>query len=235
MTDRTILSSIARPGRYLGHEYNSVRKAWDSVKIRFALVFPDLYEIGMSHQGLQILYHLLNMREDFLAERCYCPDIDLEQLLREKQMVLTSLESDRPLGDFDVLGITLPYELCYTNILTILNLAAIPIYSRDRDNSYPLLLGGGACSLNPEPVADFFDAVLLGDGEEAIIDIGTVLAENKDKALAKNDLLDLLAEIDGVYIPAHFQPEYSARGKRHSDTPDRRQQRPYYPEDFKRS
>ncbi len=212
MTDRTILSSIARPGRYLGHEYNSVQKAWDSVKIRFALVFPDLYEIGMSHQGLQILYHLLNVRKEFLAERCYCPDIDLEQLLREKQMVLTSLESDRPLGDFDVLGITLPYELCYTNILTILNLAAIPIYSRDRDNSYPLLLGGGACSLNPEPVADFFDAVLLGDGEEAIIDIGTVLAENKDKALAKNDLLDLLAEIDGVYIPAHFQPEYGARG-----------------------
>jgi radical SAM family uncharacterized protein/radical SAM-linked protein len=213
MTDRTILSSIARPGRYLGREYNSVQKAWDSVKIRFALVFPDLYEIGMSHQGLQILYHLLNTKEDFLAERCYCPDIDLEKLLREKQMVLTSLESDRPLGDFDVLGITLPYELCYTNILTILNLANIPIYSRDRDNSYPLLLGGGACSLNPEPVADFFDAVLLGDGEEAIIDVGTVLADNEDKALAKKDLLDLLAEIDGVYIPAHFEPEYSARGK----------------------
>ncbi len=177
MTDRTILSSIARPGRYLGNEYNSVRKAWDSVKIRFALVFPDLYEIGMSHQGLQILYHLLNKRADFLAERCYCPDIDLERLLREKRMALTSLESARPLGDFDVLGITLPYELCYTNILTILNLAAIPFYSRDRDNSFPLLLGGGACSLNPEPVADFFDAVLLGDGEEAIIDIGTLLAD----------------------------------------------------------
>ena len=213
MTDRTILSSITRPGRYVGHEYNSVRKTWESAKIRFALIFPDLYEIGMSHQGLQILYHLLNNREDFLAERCYCPDTDMERLLREKESPLTSLESARPLGDFDVLGITLPYELCYTNILTILNLAAIPFYSRDRDNSFPLLLGGGACSLNPEPVADFFDAILLGDGEEAILDIASLLAEHKSDKLAKNELLDLLAGIDGVYIPAHFQPEYSSHGK----------------------
>ena len=213
MTDRTLLSSITRPGRYLGQEYNSVKKDWESAKVRFALIFPDLYEIGMSHQGLQILYHLLNNREDFLAERCFCPDTDLEQLMLQKGSVLTSLESARPLKDFDVLGITLPYELCYTNILTILNLASIPLYSRDRDNSYPLLLGGGACSLNPEPVADFFDAVLLGDGEEAIIDIASLLAEHKGRELAKNDLLDLLAEIDGVYIPAHFQPEYNSQGK----------------------
>ena len=213
MTDRTVLSSITRPGRYLGHEYNSVEKAWESAKIRFALIFPDLYEIGMSHQGLQILYHLLNNKENFLAERCFCPDIDLEQLLRQKEAPLTSLESARPLTDFDVLAITLPYELCYTNILTILNLAAIPLYSRDRDNSFPLLLGGGACSLNPEPVADFFDAILLGDGEEAIIDIANLLAKHKEDKLAKKSLLDLLAELDGVYIPAHFQPEYSSQGK----------------------
>ncbi len=213
MTDRTILSSIAHPGRYIGHEYNSVRNTWESAKIRFALIFPDLYEIGMSHQGLQILYHLLNNKEEFLADRCYCPDIDLEQLLLEKKQPLTSLDSDRPLTDFDVLGITLPYELCYTNILTILNLAAIPLYSKDRDNSFPLLLGGGACALNPEPVADFFDAILLGDGEEAIIDIATLLAEHKDNKLAKDDLLNLLADINGVYIPAHFRPEYSSNGK----------------------
>jgi radical SAM family uncharacterized protein/radical SAM-linked protein len=213
MTDRTILSSITRPGRYLGHEYNSVLKAWESAKTRFALIFPDLYEIGMSHQGLQILYHLLNNKEYFLAERCFCPDKDLEQLLRDKEAPLTSLESARPLTDFDVLGITLPYELCYTNILTILNLAAIPFYSRDRDNSFPLILGGGACSLNPEPVADFFDAILLGDGEEAIIDIASLLAEHKDSRLTKNETLDLLAEIDGIYIPTHFQPEYSSQGE----------------------
>ncbi len=213
MTDRTILSSIARPGRYIGHEYNAVAKDWQSAQIRFALIFPDLYEIGMSHQGLQILYHLLNDKEDFLADRCYCPDIDLEKILRQKKSVLTSLESAHPLTDFDVLGITLPYELCYTNILTVLDLAQIPLYSRDRDSSFPLLLGGGACSLNPEPVADFFDAILLGDGEEAIIDIAELLAAHKKDQLARKDLLDLLAEIDGVYIPTHFEPEYSPDGK----------------------
>lgn len=213
MTYRTILSSITRPGRYIGHEFNSFQKPWESAKVRFALIFPDLYEIGMSHQGLQILYHLLNNKEDFLAERCYCPDIDLEKLLQQKQTPLTSLESTRPLTDFDVLGITLPYELCYTNILTILGLSSIPLYSRDRDNSFPLLLGGGACSLNPEPVADFFDAILLGDGEEAIIDIASLLAKHKKAQPAKSELLNMLAEIDGVYIPAHFEPEYSSEGK----------------------
>ncbi len=170
MTDQAHLASIAKPGRYLGHEYNSVQKKWDSIKIRFALVFPDLYEIGMSHHGLQILYHLLNQQDAFLAERCYCPDTDLEHLLRQKNQTLTSLESLRPLKDFDVIGITLPYELCYTNILTILSLSDIPLYSRDRDPSFPLLLGGGAGSFNPEPVADFFDAILLGDGEEAVVE-----------------------------------------------------------------
>ncbi len=213
MTDRSILSSIARPGRYLGHEYNIAEKDWQSAQVRFALIFPDLYEIGMSHQGLQILYHILNGREDFLADRCYCPDIDLEKMLHQKNTVLTSLESGRPLTDFDVLGITLPYELCYTNILTILSLAAIPFYSRDRDNAFPLLLGGGACSLNPEPVADFFDAILLGDGEEAIIDIAELLAAHKQEMPDKTALLDLLGEIEGVYIPAHFAPEYSVDGK----------------------
>lgn len=213
MTDRTILSSITRPGRYLGHEYNSVQKEWQSTKIRFALIFPDLYEIGMSHQGLQILYHLLNSREDFLAERCYCPDTDLEQLLRQKKTPITSLESGHALTDFDVLGITLPYELCYSNILTILNLAAIPLYARDRDSSFPLLLGGGACSLNPEPVADFFDVILLGDGEEAMVEIASLLAAHKADKPAKDEVLDLLAAIDGVYIPAHFQPRYSPAGQ----------------------
>ena len=213
MTDQSILSSITRPGRYLGHEYNAANKAWESAQIRFALIFPDLYEIGMSHQGLQILYHLLNGREGFLADRCYCPDIDLEKILRRKKSPLTSLESARPLTDFDVLGITLPYELCYTNILTILDLAGIPPYSRDRDSSFPLLLGGGACSLNPEPVADFFDAILLGDGEEAIIDIAELLSARKKDQPTRKEVIDLLGEINGVYIPAHFEPEYGPDGK----------------------
>lgn len=209
MTDSRILSAISRPGRYLGHEFNSIQKKWDDVKATFAFIFPDLYEIGMSHQGIQILYHLLNKKDEFLAERCFCPDTDVEKLLREQGVSLTSLESDRPLKDFDVLGFTLPYELCYTNILTILDLASIPFYSSQRDESYPILLAGGACALNPEPVADFFDAILLGDGEEALIEIATLIAESKSTNVSKEDLLDQLAEIEGVYIPSHFQVTYN--------------------------
>jgi radical SAM family uncharacterized protein/radical SAM-linked protein len=212
MTDQTIFAAINKPGRYLGHEYNSVRKPWESAEVRFALLFPDLYEIGMSHHGLHILYHLLNKQSKFLAERCYSPDIDIEGLLRAKNQPLTSLESSRPVADFDVIGITLPYELCYTNILTILSLSSLPFYARDRDSSFPLVLGGGAGSLNPEPVADFFDAILLGDGEEAIIEIGDTLARHKAAHTPKNELLHQLAGIDGVYIPAHFQPDYDYAG-----------------------
>lgn len=212
MTNQVHFASVVKPGRYLGHEYNSLQKDWDSVPVHFALVFPDLYEIGMSHHGLQILYHLLNRQENFLAERCYCPDTDMERLLREKKQMLTSLESLQPLSNFDCVGITLPYELCYTNILTILSLSNIPLYARDRDGSFPLLLGGGAGSFNPEPVADFFDAILLGDGEEAIIEIGGVIARHKAAGGSKAELLQHLAAIEGVYIPSHFQPDYDASG-----------------------
>lgn len=212
MTFQTLFSAISKPGRYLGQEFNSRQKDWNDVQLRFALVFPDLYEIGMSHHGLQILYHLINGRDNLLAERCYCPDRDVEELLRKTRNPLQSLESSRPLRDFDVIGITLPYELCTTNILTILDLAQIPFYARERDDSYPLLLGGGAGSLNPEPVADFFDAILLGDGEEAVVEIGELLARHKPENLGRARLLELLAEIEGVYIPSHFQPEYGEEG-----------------------
>lgn len=210
MTDRRILSAINRPGRYLGHEFNSIKKNWENAEATIALIFPDLYEIGMSHQGLQILYHLLNKKDEFLAERCYCPDTDVEKLLRDKAAPLTSLESGRPLKDFDVLGFTLPYELCYTNILTVLNLANIPFYSKDRDDHHPILIAGGACSLNPEPVADFFDAVLLGDGEEALIEIASVIAHGKKKDVPKSEVLNQLADIVGVYIPGHYKVSYNS-------------------------
>lgn len=209
MTDSRILSTINRPGRYLGHEFNSIQKDWNNVQATVALIFPDLYEIGMSHQGLQILYHLLNKKDDFLAERCYCPDTDVEKLLRKEGISLTSLESGKPLKDFDILGFTLPYELCYTNILTVLDLASIPFYTNQRDDSHPILLAGGACSLNPEPVADFFDAVLLGDGEEAIIEITQLIAEAKQTNTPKEEILNQLAEIEGVYVPSHFHIEYN--------------------------
>jgi radical SAM superfamily enzyme YgiQ (UPF0313 family) len=165
----SILPYVSKPARYLGGEFNALPKDWQSTNVRFALLFPDLYEIGMSHFGLQILYHLLNNEEQYLAERCFAPDKDAEKLHRQKQLPLLSLESGRPLSSFDVLGITLPYELCYSNILTLLDLSAIPRYSEERDDSHPLILGGGSCSLNPEPVAPFFDAILLGDAEEAIL------------------------------------------------------------------
>ena len=209
MTDSRILSTINRPGRYLGHEFNSIQKDWNNIQAKVALIFPDLYEIGMSHQGLQILYHLLNKKDEFLAERCYCPDTDVEKLLRKEGISLTSLESDTPLNDFDILGFTLPYELCYTNILTILDLASIPFYTNQRDDSHPILVAGGACALNPEPVADFFDAVLLGDGEEAIIEISQLIAGAKKANTSKENILNQLAEIEGVYIPSHFHIEYN--------------------------
>ena len=209
----TILPFINKPGRYLGHEYNVTTRSWPEAQLHCALIFPDLYEIGMSHQGLQILYHILNSRPGILAERCYCPDIDVEKLLVEGNLPLTSLETGHELRDFDILGITLPYELCYTNILTILHLAGIPFTAAERDETHPLILGGGSCSLNPEPVADFFDAVLLGDGEEAIVEIANEVLRAKEANLSKADLLVRLAGIDGIYVPSLFRPEYDEHGR----------------------
>jgi radical SAM family uncharacterized protein/radical SAM-linked protein len=208
MINQSILPYVSKPGRYLGNEYNSIHKDWDQTEVHFALIFPDLYEIGMSHLGLQILYHILNHNHATLAERCFCPDLDAEKVLRRKKWPLLSLESAKPLSSFDVIGITLPYELCYTNILTIFELSGIKKYSVERDSAGPLILGGGSCSLNPEPVADFFDAILLGDGEEAILEISEIIRQTKKKKAVKSDLLRELAGVKGVYIPADFSPQY---------------------------
>lgn len=212
LEQQEILPFVNKPGSYLGHEYNGIVKEWDEVKLHCALIFPDLYEIGMSHQGLQILYHILNAQDETLAERCYCPAEDMEKLLRQNNLPLCSIENKRPLLDFDFIGFTLPYELCYTNILTILDLAGIPFRSADREEGMPLILGGGSCSLNPEPVADFFDAILLGDGEEACLDIAGCLQRAKDDALTRSETLVKLAGIPGVYIPSLFEPFYDAEG-----------------------
>ena len=208
-----ILPLVNKPSRYCGNEVNIIRKDWDSVRVRMALAFPDLYEIGMSHQGLQILYHQVNGRDDLLAERVYAPDPDMEAELARHQTPLFSLESRRPLADFDLIGITLPFELCYTNILTILNSAGIPFRAAERDARYPLVIGGGPCGFHPEPVADFFDAILLGDGEEAIIEIADMLAAAKEEGVAKDEVLDRLSRIEGVYVPALFVPEYEDNGE----------------------
>jgi radical SAM family uncharacterized protein/radical SAM-linked protein len=209
---RKTLPFVNKPGRYLGHEYNGIVKKWDDIALRCALVFPDLYEIGMSHQGLQILYHILNGEEQILAERCYCPAKDMEDILRARKIPLCSLENNRPLKDFDIIGITLPYELCYTNILTVLDLAEIPLRTEARDDSMPIILGGGSCSLNPEPVAAFFDAILLGDGEEAIVEIAECVRSGRQKKLSRTAILKNMAGITGVYIPSHFLPVYNEDG-----------------------
>ena len=209
---RETLPYVNKPGRYLGHEYNAQVKSWDSITMRCALIFPDLYEIGMSHQGLQILYHIINSQENLLAERCYCPDQDMEKLLRAKNIPLSSLENNRPLQDFDLIGFTLPYELCYTNILTVLDLAGIPLRAKDRSQDMPIVLGGGSCSLNPEPVADFFDAILLGDGEEAVLEIAECIRTAKENNTPRNAILEQLATIAGVYIPSFFTPVYRKDG-----------------------
>jgi radical SAM family uncharacterized protein/radical SAM-linked protein len=206
------LPLVRKPGRYSGNEFNRIKKPWDSAALRIVLSFPDLYEIGMSHQGLQILYQLINSRDDLLAERVYAPDTDLEQLLADSGAPLFALESGRPVADFDMLAITLPYELCYTNILTILARSGLPFLARERDESHPLVFGGGPCAFHPEPVADFFDAILLGDGEEAIFDIADLLCRAKSGQWSRARLLDRLTEIEGVYVPSLFTPRYDDNG-----------------------
>jgi|MTBAKMStandDraft_1061839.scaffolds.fasta_scaffold04776_3 radical SAM family uncharacterized protein/radical SAM-linked protein len=204
-----ILPFVRKPGRYAGGELHASVRNWHDAEVRFALVFPDLYEIGMSHFGLQILYHILNSREGMLAERCYAPDLDMEGELRRRGMPLFAIESRRPLADFDVIGITLPYELCYTNILTILDLAGIPLRAKAREETAPLVIGGGSCSMNPEPVADFFDAVVLGDGEEVILEVAEAVRRAKREGTARPDVLIGLSQIPGVYVPAFFAPQYA--------------------------
>ncbi len=206
----TILPFVKKPGRYSGGELGAVCKDWEQISLRFCFIFPDLYEIGMSHHGLQVLYHLVNSEDNFLAERCYAPDLDMEKLLQEHAVPLFSIESRRSLADFDILGITLPYELCYTNILTILDRAGLPFLAKDRldNDEYPLVTGGGSCSFNPEPVADFFDAIVIGDGEEAVIEMGRIVLAGKEEGVGKREILSRLAEIDGIYVPCFFEPQY---------------------------
>jgi radical SAM family uncharacterized protein/radical SAM-linked protein len=207
-----LLSGVKKPSRYVGNEFNVSRKEWHDTALRIALVFPDLYEIGMSHHGLQILYSVINMQDDLLADRAYAPDKDLEEVLRCKEKKLFGVESRKPLVEFDMIGITLPYELCYTNILTILELSGIPLWSKERDDSHPLIIGGGSGSFNPEPVADFFDAILLGDGEEAIIEMSAVIKDSRRSHWSRMKTLEKLTEVNGVYVPGFFKPSYSEEG-----------------------
>lgn len=203
-----ILPLVSCPARYLGGEKNAIHKEPDHVRLRFALAFPDVYEVAMSHLGLGILYNILNQTEDIAAERVFAPWPDMEHHMRARGIPLMSLESSRPLREFDVLGFSLQHELSYTNVLTMLDLAGIPVWARDRDERFPLVIAGGPSTTNPEPVADFFDAVLIGDGEEAILEICDRLIEAKAKGHSKALLLQDLSRIEGVYVPSFFQVIY---------------------------
>jgi radical SAM family uncharacterized protein/radical SAM-linked protein len=194
----------------MGGETGSVRK--DNADLRFVLAFPDVYEVGMSHLGMQILYAVLNHVDWIAAERVYAPWPDMEDMLRCSSLPLATLESSTPLGAADILGFTLQHELSYTNILNMLQLAGIPLLASERQEGYPLILGGGPCALNPEPLADFFDAFLLGDGEEAVIEIANAYRDWKRDGTAKEDLLERLSTIDGVYIPSFFHVSYKNDG-----------------------
>jgi len=209
--EHEVLPGVLKPLRYIGSEYNVVKKDWDAVKLRTLFAFPDLYEVGMSHLGLRILYHLVNDREYFLMERVFSPWTDMEQALRERKIPLFSLESWRPIRDFDCIGFTLQYEMSYTNILNMLDLGGIPVKSADRDDSYPLIMAGGPCAYNPEPLADFIDFFVIGEGEEVILEIFDVMAQHREKRQGKQEkgvLLKELAGITGVYVPAFYEPVY---------------------------
>jgi radical SAM family uncharacterized protein len=204
-----LLAQVAKPARYTDGEWNAVRKDPASVRARFALLYPDVYEVGMSHLGLHILYHVLNSHPEFLAERAYLPWLDMEERLRAAHLPLTSLESRTPLREFDCLGITLPYELTYPGILNTLDLSGIPLRAADRGPNDPLVIGGGPGAANPEPVADFFDAILVGEGEEAILEIAEAL-----RRPTREDRLAALAEVPGVYVPSYYQAAYAGAGPR---------------------
>jgi radical SAM family uncharacterized protein/radical SAM-linked protein len=207
-----ILSLVEKPSTYLGSEINSVRKDLTLVKLRFLLAFPDLYEIGTSHFGMQILYHILNANPDIAAERVFAPGIDMEAILRKTGQPLFSLESREPIHNFDVIGFSLLYELNYTNILTILDLAEIPFLAAERDHRQPLIIAGGPCTSNPEPVAELFDAMVVGDGEKAVAEMAEIWLRWKNDRADKRNLLEQWSQIKGVYIPSFFKPSIADNG-----------------------
>ncbi len=208
-----ILPEVRKPSRYLGNEKNSVRKDPAGIELKVVLSYPDTYEIGMSNIGLSILYHLLNAQSHIACERVYAPWIDMEQKMREHGIPLLTLESSGPVRDCDIFGISIPYELTYTNILTLLDLAKIPFSSKDRDASYPLVLGGGTGAFNPEPVAEFFDAIVVGDGEDVFLEVCETVRQWKRTAGSdKSLLLKKLSAIKGVYVPSFFEPVYQEDG-----------------------
>jgi len=196
----TILKKVEKPARYTGGELNAVMKNPEKVKVHFAFAFPDLYEIGMSFTGMQIIYNILNKHQDFYCERAFAPAKDMEKLLRAEGIPLFSIETSTPLKEFDMIGFTLQYELSYTNILNMIDLSGLPVRSKDRTEDMPVIIAGGPCAFNPEPIAPFIDLFLVGDGEEAVVSLCELYSESASKA----DFLKQAAKLDGIYVPAVY-------------------------------
>ena len=212
--DHSILQSVLKPARYTGGEWNAVRKDWDNVQCRFALALPDVYEVGMSNLGLAILYEILNRRADIAAERVYAPWVDMEEQMRERGIPLFSLESRRPIREFDFLGFSLQYEMIYSNVLNMLDLAGIPLYARERGEDMPFVVGGGPCVYNVEPIADFFDFFVIGEAEEVLPELCDAMIAWKAEGRpgGRHGFLTRLLTIDGIYVPAFYEPLYDEAG-----------------------
>ena len=203
------LLGVQKPGRYTGGELNSIVKDKSKIDIRYAFCFPDTYEIGMSHLGMKILYSLVNARDDAWCERVFAPDVDMEQVMRDNGIPLYALESGEAIKDFDLIGFTMQYELSYTNVLNMLDLAGLPVRSRDRKDLTPIVIAGGACVCNAEPMAEFFDITLPGDGEEVTNELIDLLKEYKANGATKQEFLEAAAQIKGVYVPSLYEVEYN--------------------------
>lgn len=214
-----ILLTIDKPARYIGNELNMVKKNPKDVDIRFAMCFPDVYEIGMSHLGIQILYDMFNKRDDVYCERVYSPWPDLHKIMKEKNIPLFALESQEPIKDFDFLGITIQYEMCYTNILQILDLSQIAMLSSERKEDDPIVIGGGPCSYNPEPIADFFDLFYIGEGEISYTELFTLYKQCRKEKVSRKEFLRRAASIPGIYVPSMYEVAYKEDGTIASFTP----------------
>ncbi|MBD5455876.1 MAG: TIGR03960 family B12-binding radical SAM protein [Lachnospiraceae bacterium] len=207
-----ILMQVEKPARYIGNEINAVMKDKESIKVRFAMCFPDVYEIGMSHLGIQIIYDMLNRFDDVWCERVYSPWVDLDSIMRKEHLPLFALESQEPVKDFDFLGITIQYEMCYTNILQILDLSEIPLLSSQRSEKDPIVIGGGPCAYNPEPICDFFDLFYIGEGETQYRNLIDLYESCKEKGESRTEFLRKAAAIPGMYVPSLYNVSYKEDG-----------------------
>ena len=215
-----ILLKISQPARYIGGEVNMVKKDPSKVAVRFAMCFPDVYEIGMSHLGIQILYDMFNRRDDVYCERVYSPWMDLDPIMREQKIPLFAVESQDPIKNFDFLGITIQYEMCYTNILQVLELSQIPLHAEDRTEEDPIVIGGGPCTYNPEPIAPFFDLFYMGEGEVVYYDLIDRYKEIKARGGSRQEFLEMAAQIPGIYVPGFYDVTYKEDGTIEAMTPN---------------